>query len=52
MTAEPILQIKGLNVGFTSYGRTSQVLHDIDLTVETGQRAAIIGESGRARRSR
>ncbi|MFI5032819.1 MAG: dipeptide ABC transporter ATP-binding protein [Reyranellales bacterium] len=46
MTAEPILQIKGLNVGFTSYGRTSQVLHDIDLTVETGQRAAIIGESG------
>jgi hypothetical protein len=24
MTAEPILEIKGLNVGFTSYGRTSQ----------------------------
>ncbi|HEY4168359.1 MAG TPA: ATP-binding cassette domain-containing protein, partial [Reyranella sp.] len=46
MTPEPILEIKGLNVGFTSYGRTSQVLHDIDLTVETGQRAAIIGESG------
>jgi peptide/nickel transport system ATP-binding protein len=43
---EPILEIRGLNVGFTSYGRTSQVLHDIDLTVETGQRAAIIGESG------
>ena len=46
MTSEPILEIKGLNVGFTSYGRTSQVLHDIDLRVETGQRAAIIGESG------
>src|SRR5690349_11698954 len=45
MTA-PILEIKGLNVGFTSYGRTSQVLHGIDLTVETAQRAAIIGESG------
>jgi peptide/nickel transport system ATP-binding protein len=46
MTAAPILEIKELNVGFTSYGRTSQVLHNIDLTVETGQRAAIIGESG------
>src|SRR6185312_8155401 len=46
MTSEPILEIKSLNVGFASYGRTSQVLHDIDLTVETGQRAAIIGESG------
>ena len=46
MTSEPILEIKGLSVGFTSYGRTTEVLHDIDLTVETGQRAAIIGESG------
>jgi len=44
--APPILDIRGLGVGFASYGRTTQVLHDIDLRVEAGQRAAIIGESG------
>jgi peptide/nickel transport system ATP-binding protein len=44
--ASPILEIRRLSVGFASYGSTTQVLHDIDLRVETGQRAAIIGESG------
>ena len=42
----PILEITGLNVGFASYGQTSQVLHDIHLRVEAGQRSAVIGESG------
>ena len=44
--AEPILDIRNLSVGFASYGRTTQVLHDIDLRVETAQRVAVIGESG------
>jgi len=44
--SNPILEISGLNVGFASYGQTSQVLHDIHLRVEAGQRAAEIGESG------
>jgi peptide/nickel transport system ATP-binding protein len=44
--AGPLLDIRRLGVGFASYGTTTQVLHDIDLTVEAGQRAAIIGESG------
>ena len=42
----PILEINGLGVGFASYGQTSQVLHDVSLKVEAGQRAAVIGESG------
>jgi peptide/nickel transport system ATP-binding protein len=44
--AGPILEIRHLNVGFATYGVTTEVLHDIDLTVEAGQRVAIIGESG------
>jgi len=43
---QPILEIAGLGVGFASYGRTTQVLNDINLRVEAGQRAAVIGESG------
>ena len=46
MTSDPILEIKGLSVGFAGYGRTTEVLHEVDLKVEAGQRAAIIGESG------
>ena len=46
MSASPLLQIDGLNVGFASYGRTTEVLHDVSLRVDAGQRAAVIGESG------
>jgi peptide/nickel transport system ATP-binding protein len=42
----PLLEIQGLDVGFASYGQTAQVLHDIHLRIEAGQRAAVIGESG------
>jgi len=46
MADAPILDVQGLNIGFQAYGRMSQVLHDVALRVETGQRAAVIGESG------
>ena len=45
-TPNPILEISGLSVGFASYGQTTQVLNDIHLRVEAGQRSAVIGESG------
>ncbi len=45
-TPGPLLEIAGLSIGFASYGQTTQVLNDISLRVEAGQRAAVIGESG------
>ncbi len=44
--SEPLLKIEALNVSFTSYGRTRQVLRDISLTVAAGERVALIGETG------
>jgi len=46
MAADPILEIQGLDLGFTAYGQTTQVLHGVDLRIEAGQRVAVIGESG------
>jgi peptide/nickel transport system ATP-binding protein len=46
MTVQPILEVHGLDVGFRSYGQTTQVLFDVGLSVVSGQRAAVIGESG------
>ncbi len=43
---EPLLKIEALNVSFTTYGRTRQVLRDISLTVAAGERVALIGETG------
>ncbi|MBB6485812.1 ABC transporter ATP-binding protein [Rhizobium lusitanum] len=43
---EPLLKIDALNVSFTTYGRTRQVLRDIALTVAAGERVALIGETG------
>ncbi len=48
---EPILTVEHLSVSFTRYGRgLSRVelhaLHDLSLTVEPGQVAAVVGESG------
>lgn len=44
--SEPLLKIEALNVSFTTYGRTRQVLRDISLTVAAGERVALIGETG------
>jgi len=43
---EPLLKIEALNVSFTTYGRTRQVLRDIAFTVAAGERVALIGETG------
>ncbi len=44
--SESLLKIEALNVSFTTYGRTRQVLRDISLTVAAGERVALIGETG------
>lgn len=42
----PILEIEHLDVGFTQYGRRTQVLRDVNLHVDRGERVALIGQSG------
>ena len=42
----PILDISGLNLSFTTYGKRTQVLHDVSLRVNKGERVALIGQSG------
>ncbi|WP_206074787.1 ATP-binding cassette domain-containing protein [Alexandriicola marinus] len=42
----PILDISKLSISFSNYGRTVRVLHDVDLTVNEGERVALIGQSG------
>ncbi|MCZ7935223.1 ABC transporter ATP-binding protein [Agrobacterium leguminum] len=43
---EPLLKVETLNVTFTNYGRTRQVLRDVAFTVAAGERVALIGETG------
>jgi peptide/nickel transport system ATP-binding protein len=43
---EPLLKVEALNVSFTTYGRTRQVLRDVGFTVAAGERVALIGETG------
>lgn len=43
---EPLLKVENLNVTFTNYGRTRQVLRDVAFTVSAGERVALIGETG------
>ncbi|QPM90535.1 ATP-binding cassette domain-containing protein [Pseudooceanicola algae] len=42
----PLLKVAGLDVLFTAYGRTNQVLRDISFTVGAGERVSLIGETG------
>ncbi len=41
-----LLDIRNLNVAFTSYGQRTHVLRDVSLRIEEGQRVALIGETG------
>ncbi|WP_281984986.1 dipeptide ABC transporter ATP-binding protein [Thalassorhabdomicrobium marinisediminis] len=41
-----LLDIKGLDLSFTSYGQTNHVLRDVSLKIAEGQRVALIGETG------
>ncbi|MDS7594737.1 ABC transporter ATP-binding protein [Agrobacterium tumefaciens] len=43
---EPLLKVEDLNVTFTNYGRTRQVLRNVGFTVAAGERVALIGETG------
>lgn len=43
---EPILQVSDLDIGFTTYGRRKQILHKVSLSVNHGERVALIGQSG------
>ncbi len=43
---EPLLKVENLNVTFTNYGRTRQVLRNVAFTVSAGERVALIGETG------
>jgi peptide/nickel transport system ATP-binding protein len=43
---EPLLRVANLNVSFTRYGRTRQVLRDVTFSVAPGERVALIGETG------
>jgi len=42
----PILDIDGLDIGFTNYGQYTQVLHQVSLQVGHAERVALIGQSG------
>ena len=43
---KPLLEIRGLNVAYSSEGTSTSAVRDVDLTVYPGQTVAIVGESG------
>lgn len=44
--SESLLTIRNLNVQFSAYGRSQQVLHDVSLDVPAHSQVALVGESG------
>lgn len=42
----PLLDIQNLSIGFSAYGQYRQVLHNVDLHVNEGERVSLIGQSG------
>jgi ABC-type lipoprotein export system ATPase subunit len=41
-----VIEIRGLGLAYSRAGQTTQVLKDLDLTIERGEFLAIVGESG------
>lgn len=41
-----LLDIKNLSIGFTAYGRTRRVLHNVNMHLGEGERVSLIGQSG------
>jgi peptide/nickel transport system ATP-binding protein len=41
-----LLSVENLSVSFTTYGRTTQVLHGVSLAIPEGAQRALVGESG------
>ncbi|WP_433221134.1 dipeptide ABC transporter ATP-binding protein [Dactylosporangium sp. CS-047395] len=46
MTAEPLVQITGLDIGYVRHRRLTPAVTGLDLTVGAGEVVAIVGESG------
>lgn len=44
--SQPLLEVDNLHVHFDIYGGTAEVINGIDLTVDAGETAALVGESG------
>jgi peptide/nickel transport system ATP-binding protein len=42
----PLLEVENLHVQFDTYDGRAEVLNGIDLTIETGETAALVGETG------
>ena len=42
----PLLDIRGLRIGFRAYGQYRRVLHDVTMHVNEGERVSLIGQSG------
>ena len=45
-TVEPLLEIRGLKVGFSTQNGDVTAVNGVDLTLMPGQTLAIVGESG------
>lgn len=41
-----VLEINDLNVGFSSYGETTNIVNDVSFYIEEGETVGIVGESG------
>lgn len=41
-----LLDIRGLSIGFSAYGKHRRVLHDVTMHVDEGERVSLIGQSG------
>ena len=41
-----LLDIRDLSVGFTAYGQTRQVLRNVNMHLDVGERVSLIGQSG------
>lgn len=41
-----LLDIRDLSIGFTAYGQTRRVLHNVNMHVDEGERVSLIGQSG------
>ncbi len=42
----PLLELRGLRVGFPAGGAIAEVVRDLDLTVQAGEVVGVVGESG------
>ena len=44
--SDELLRVEGLSKSFASGEGSIEVLHDVDLRVEAGERLAVVGQSG------